>query len=64
MIRFLLTALAVWASGSALFSQAEKYTYDGLCARDRDRVDSVLRSMSTEEKVGQMFVPAVFWMCR
>lgn len=60
MIRFLLTALAVWASGSALFSQAEKYTYDGLCARDRDRVDSVLRSMSTEEKVGQMFVPAVF----
>ena len=39
---------------------AGRFTYQGLSAADRQRVDSLCRAMSLEEKVGQMFVPAVF----
>ena len=53
--------LAFLVGNVGLLAQpASRFTYQGLSAVDRQRVDSLCRAMSLEEKVGQMFVPAVF----
>ncbi len=53
--------LAILVGNVGLLAQpAGRFTYQGLSAADRQRVDSLCRVMSLEEKVGQMFVPAVF----
>lgn len=56
-----MLAAALWLTGglSLLGQQAGRFTYQGLDPEDRQAVEALLGSMSLEEKVGQLFVPAV-----
>ena len=56
---WLFLALSIAGSLNLFGQQAERFTYRGLSGKDRQGVERVLQEMSLEEKVGQMFVPAV-----
>lgn len=61
MKRISLLLLLLAGVSASLFSQsAKRFDYASLDEKGRQRVDSLVRTMSLEEKVGQMFVPAVF----
>lgn len=56
-----MLSAALWLMGclSLLGQSAERFTYRGLDPADRQAVEALLGSMSLEEKVGQLFIPAV-----